>query len=59
MLESDLSQLRSFKYTRKSDLKVELILKSSLPLFLTSIFSPYSLMLNYLPLLDHHTPVWV
>jgi hypothetical protein len=29
MLESDLSPLRSSKYTRKSDLKVELILKFS------------------------------
>jgi hypothetical protein len=29
MLESDLSTLRSPKYTRKSDLKIELILKSS------------------------------
>ena len=29
MLESDLSPLRSSKYTRKSDLKVEFIMKSS------------------------------
>ena len=29
MLESDLSSLRSPKQTRKSDIKVELILKSS------------------------------
>jgi len=29
MLESDLSPLRDLKYTRKSDLKVKLILKSS------------------------------
>jgi hypothetical protein len=41
MLESDFSPLKSSKWTRKSDLKVELILKSSFLIVARIIRNPY------------------